>query len=217
VQSAGTVNDIALRASLGVLYESDSYSVSLHYTSAMGFEFDSAFLITGSEFGDLPLEQPQEVVLGASFALSEQLDWQMALLFKNWGDADAYEDIWDDQIIITTGLQYSVEQWSFRFGLGYSDDLRKEELGSSFGGNTSLGFGGQTIPLNPAIVEFLQASLAPSFWTYHVSGGIGYSFSRYTQLDMFVSTTFGSEERISSMNQTDVDFLTLGAGFSWRF
>ncbi|TDF39700.1 hypothetical protein EYS14_09350 [Alteromonadaceae bacterium M269] len=217
VQSAGTVNDIAFRGTIGVLYDKDNFSFSAHYTTPLSFEFENAFLISGTEFGNVPLEQPQEVVLGISYRFAEHWDWQAALLFKNWGSADGYEDIWENQQVLTSGFQYSKDKWAYRFGFGITSDLRKENLGSTFAGNTTLGFGGQTIPLNPAVVEFLQASLAPSFWDYHVSFGLGYTFSEVTQLDVFVAQIFGDEEEISVNNQTDVDFLQLGGGFTWRF
>jgi long-chain fatty acid transport protein len=217
VQSSGTVNDIGFRGTLGALYDKGNFSFSAHYSSKLGFEFDNVFLISGNEFGDVPLEQPSEVVLGLSYRFAEHWDWQAALLFKNWGDADGYEDIWEDQEILTTGFQYSKDKWAYRFGFGVTSDLRREDLGSTFAGNTTLGFGGQAIPLNPTVIEFLQASLAPSFWDYHVSAGIGYSFSDVTRLDVFVAQIFGDEEVISANNQTDVDFLQLGGGFTWTF
>lgn len=217
VQSSGTVYDIGFRGSIGVLYDNDNVSFSAHYNSALAFEFDNAFLITGSEFGDLPLEQPQEIVLGTSYRFAEGWDWQLAYQYKNWGDADGYEDIWEDQHIISSGIEYTEGAWSYRAGLGFTNGIRKDDLGSSFGGNTSLGFQGQTIPLSPPVVEFLQASLAPSFWSTHVGAGIGYAFNKSTRVDGFASTTFGSEEEISEMNTTDVDFIQLGAGLTWFF
>ena len=97
VQSAGTVNDIALRGSLGVSYDDDLLSFSLHYTSSMEFDFENAFLVTGTEFGDLPLEQPEEFVLGFAWSINDYLEYHAAVLYKGWGDASGYEDIWENQ------------------------------------------------------------------------------------------------------------------------
>lgn len=217
VRSAGTANDIGFRGTVGVAYNKDKVAFSAHYTSELKFEFDNAFLITGNEFGDLPLAQPQEVVLGFSYQFGKRWEGQFAYLHKDWSNADGYEDIWNDQNIISAGFQYSTGAWAYRFGLGYSSDLRRQNLGNKFGGNDTLGFAGQTVPLNPAVLEFLQASLAPSFWTTHLSVGLGYTVNDVTQIDFFVASVFGSEEEISVMNQSDVDILQAGAGFTWQF
>lgn len=217
VQSAGTVNDIGFRGTLGVAYNNDTFAFSAHYTSELKFEFENAFLVTGTEFGDLPLAQPQEVILGVSYQFNDHWEGQFSYMHKDWSNADGYEDIWNDQNVFQGGFQYSKDAWAYRFGFGFSNDLRREQLGSKFGSATSLGFGGQTIPLNPVILEFLQSSLAPSFWTYQLTAGIGYAINDVTQLDFFVGSVFGSEEVISAMNQTDVDITYLGGGFTWRF
>lgn len=221
IQSGGTVSDVNLRGAFGVGYDLENVSISLHYNSALKFDFDNAFLSestpTSAEFADLALEQPQEVVLGWSYRFHKDWDWQAAVMYKNWEDADGYQDIWEDQYVFVNGFQYSQDKWDYRFGFGFTNDIRKEELGSTFGGKASLGFQAGTVPLSPPVLEFLQASLAPSFWTNTATAGFGYAFSDVVRVDAFIGYVFGSEERISDSNQTDVDFLQGGAGFTWTF
>lgn len=126
------------------------------------------------------------------------------VIWKNWADADAYEDAYDDQFVIAIGGQYTMNNWQFRAGYTWAEEILLDEPNNTLGGLTGLG----TIPIGTAadsagpagtalatdVIDLVQMSLLPVIWEHSISGGVGYNFTDAVRVDAFVSYAFGEEE-----------------------
>ena len=105
-----------------------------------------------------------------------------------------------------------------RAGYSYTTDLRKDskDLGNSITGLTTLNVGGATTPINPAVLQFVTASLAHPFWNHNVTVGIGYQITDKFRADAQAGIAFGEDQNFGG-NKTTAEAFTVGAGLTWSF
>ena len=140
------------------------------------------------------------------------------VIYKNWDNAETYQDIWKDTYTLQLGGQYKLNnKFKLRAGYSYTSDLLKENgLGSSLGEVNSLNVGGSAAPISPGLIQFIQSTLADPFWNHSVTVGLGYDFNENTTLDVHGGYGFGPDQTIGA-NQIEVGIFSVGAGVTWTF
>ena len=207
-----------VRGDVGTTYDAGPVILAANYRSPMEMTFDEVTETSPGTFSDFTLENPQQV--SAGIATSDSL-WPNAHLeanfrWKNWSNAEGFQDVWDDQYIASLGGQYQIGNWTLRSGYSYSSDLQKDNVGSSIGNISSLAVGGQTQPLNPTLVKFVQATLVQPYWQQQVTVGAGYALTDTIRLDAQVGYAFDGDRQIAN-TEVEVNEFQAGAGLTWTF
>jgi len=216
--NTGLTHSFGVRGSAGFTYDLGPIQVGGVYNSPMHLSFDNVTETQPDQFSDFDLEQPQEVGFGLATTpeVFDNLLLEANVRWKNWGGAEAYEDIWDNQVISAVGGQYTTGPWALRLGYAYSTDLQKDDVGNGIGDLDTLNVGGQTVPVNAALIEFVQATLTQPFWQQQVSAGVGYEITANLRLDVQAGYAFDGDRTIGATDIEVNEFQT-GAGFTWRF
>ncbi len=207
------------RGALGITHDLGPIMVGLTYSSELKLDFDDVTETSPRVFGDIELEQPQEVIFGVSStpSLWAGLLIEMNVIWKNWDNASGYQDVWEDNYTLALGGQYALNNWKFRLGYSYASDFQKDNVGSSLAGLTTLNVPGLgVVPISPALIQFIQATLTQPYWQQQVSSGFGYDLSDSIHLDFQVGYAFDGERTIGA-TRLDVNEFQAGAGFTWLF
>ncbi len=169
------------------------------------------------------MEQPAEFTLGVALdgLLHPDVLLEADLLWKNWEDADAYGDVYEDQLLVMLGGQYTRGPWRFRLGYSFAEDIFADRPNNTLDQLSGLG----TIPLGEAgdpiatdIVALVQTTLVPIIWQHTVAAGIGYEISDSVRMDAYVSSAFAEEEgRDAPAVAATVDALVGTSGTSVRY
>jgi len=223
-----SVHDIGFGGSLGSVYTlSEGVTVSATWKSEVQYHFKNilANTVTNSGHQTLTLEQPQEVILGVAFddVLAPGLLVEADIVWKNWSQAETYDDAYEDQFLFLLGAQYEMGDLTFRAGYSYAENILKSD-------NTThetldgleLGNGGVASSQN--VVELAQMTLLPVIWNHTVTAGIGYKVTDAVSLDAYAAYAF-TEEASRDLEllggaadlrvDVDVDYeLMVGAGIN---
>lgn len=220
VSNTGIQEAFGVRGGLGVTHDLGGIKVGLNYNSELTLDFDDVVQTSPNVYSDLQVQQPQEVILGIASTpdLWTDLLLEANVIYKNWENADTYKDIWKDTYTLQLGGQYKLNnKFKLRTGYSYTSDLLKENgLGNSVGGLTSLAAGGGSVPVNPALIQFMQSTLADPFWNHSVTVGMGYAFTDSIGLDMNAGYSWGPDQTIGA-NKIEVGLFSVGAGVTWEF
>jgi len=220
VANTGIQETFGVRGGLGVTHDLGLVKLGLTYNSELSLDFEDVVQITGAgAFGDLPFEQPREVIVGLAStpSLWPNLLVEGNVIYKNWEDASVYEDIWQDTFTFQLGSQYSMNKLKLRAGYSYTTDiLKKDGLGTTLGGLTTLNVGGATTAISAPLIQFIQSTLADPLWNHNITAGVGYDLSKTIHADLHVGYGFGKDRSIGA-NQIEVGIFSLGAGFTWDF
>jgi long-chain fatty acid transport protein len=231
-QNTTTVNSYGVGGNLGLTYDAGPVVFGAAYVSPLEIEYDDVVQSGATTFQDFTLTEPQQVMLGVSTSdafLKNTIigaEWR----YKNFGGAEGYEDIWDDQYSISFGVQHTLPNFlvgrnlTLRTGYSYVSDLLKDtsELGTSFGDINTLfvpGTGAVPISAAPAgIMNVFQALGAPPYWRQAVSVGVGIDVIGNLRADSYASFSFDGSESIGSTPiNTDGEVFTAGFGLTWKF
>lgn len=211
-------HDFGIRGTVGATYDTGPAIVSLTYNSPLNLSFKNVTETSPGSFSTFDLQQPQEVILGlaSSSRLWPSVLLEADLIYKNWGNADGYKDVWKDQGILAMGAQYTIGQWTGRLGYSYASDLQKNNVGNSIGNFKTLAFDGGTVPITPTLVKFVQATLVQPYWQQQVAAGIGYQFNKKVRVDLQGAYAFDGNRQIGG-TKVEVNEFQVGAAFTWNF
>lgn len=220
----GLVDNTALkdafgfRGSVGATYDLGPVAIGASYTSPLKYEFEGVTETSPGTFTDFDLTLPQTVGFGIATTELFSSDWLVEFNYrwKNWGNADGFEDVWQDQHVFALGGQYRMGDFAFRLGYSYSTDLQKKNVGNSIGSIGSLALGGGTVPVTPELVQFVQATLTQPFWQQQISAGAGYQVTERLRLDVQGGYAFDGDRSIGG-TALEVNEFQVGAGFTWTF
>jgi len=181
-------------------------------------------------FQNLNLEQPLELVVGAAYDIAPNWMVETDLVWKNWSNAKAYEDVYEDQFLLSVGTQYKTGPWSLRMGYSYAEDILRNTPNSTLSGLRGLGPVPLSGPLGVELVKLVQATLLPVVWNHTLTAGVGYDLSRNVRLDTFAAYAFkGEVSRTTNIAanlgipvgpetyQTDVKAWAVGVGLNFKF
>lgn len=218
VRNTGLTHAFGVRAGVGATFDLGPATLGLTYNSPLDLKFDTVTETAPGVFSDFRLQQPQEVIVGiaSSPKLWREVVIEVDAIYKNWSSAQAYKDLWRDQVILALGGQYTSGRWKARLGYSYSSDLQKPDVGSSIGSVRSLAVGSATVPISPPLVQFVQATLTQPHWRQQVSAGVGFALSNGIQLDAQVGYAFDGKRAIGG-TRIDVNEFQAGIGITWEF
>lgn len=211
VEQTSASADFGLRATFGANYALGCQSsVGAYYQTEQGFTYDDNIFIAG-RFHDLKVEQPANIGLG--IANSSLMDSQLLLaadiLFKQWGDADFWGALFDDQWVYQFGAQYSSGPYRLRAGYAFNTNPVRSNVGPNVGPGPLTGL--------QNAVEYLQATMAGAASQNRITGGIGYQdIMPGVDLDLFAGGMFEGDEKYGSHSKSSVESYWIGLGLTWR-
>lgn len=216
--NTASTSNFGIRGTLGVAYEAGPTTVGAYYRSPLAIEYDNMVQYAANGFHSPTFEQPQEVGLGIAneSLMNGKLLLAFDLVWKDWSSADAYQDLYEDQNVFAVGAQYSTGPYRFRAGYSHADSPIKSNVGSSVGSIDSLLIGGVTVPMNPVLTRYVQATNAEVIWEDQISVGFGMDLTPHVTLDGHAGYTLGRDEQIGA-TKVDAGSWQAGLAFTWRF
>jgi len=207
--TTSSVHDIGFGASLGATYRLQEgvmmsatvkSPVSYNYRNIIYAERSPTTNLQGHDgYQDLTIQNPTEIILGVAFddVFMPGLLVEADAIWKNWSDANTFEDIFEDQWLLTFGAQYKTGDWTYRAGYTYAQDLLSKSANNTLGGLDGLG----TIPLGEGplsglstdIVKIVQVALVPVIWNHTITAGLGYQITDAVSVDGYVAYSFAEK------------------------
>ncbi|WP_321527941.1 outer membrane protein transport protein [Sedimenticola selenatireducens] len=216
--NTSSTSNFGLRATLGANYSMDYNTLGLYYRSPLSIEYDNMVQYSTTGFHSPTFEQPQEVGFGiANGSLAGgKLLIAADVVWKDWESADSYRDLYDNQTVFALGAQYTTGPYKLRVGFSHADSPIKKNVGSNVGSITSLLVGGATVPLNPALTRYVQATNGEVVWEDQVTLGVGWNMSKMLTLDAHASVALDRAETIGE-TRVDAGAWQVGGAFTWHF
>jgi len=239
---AAQTHDIAFKGSLGATYKlPHATQIGIFYHSELRQDFDDIIQLSPSGAGNdgvmsnLVIEQPRTLGVGISNEMYMDGNLYLAadVMYKNWANADFWQDIYVDQWVFSMGAQLTQGPWEFRAGYGYADDPTRE----NHDGISQIPFACAglpnacaAIPANAAsggiaVAEYLQAAQTQVIYRHRVSAGVGYKGFLAPFLDLDMHAAYQLEEdrdygtRSGAIDHTNSEVSSWHAGFAltWHF
>jgi len=218
--TTSSVHDIGFGATLGATYlVQEGIMLSATVKSPLSYNYKNIIFsdqaavpgVHGHDgYQDLTLQNPTEVIFGVAFdnVIMPGLLVEADAIWKNWSDAQTFQDAFEDQWLLTIGAQYKTGDWTYRAGYSYAQDILSDKPNNTLGGLDGLG----TVPLGDTplaglsvdVIELVQMSLIPVIWKHSVTAGIGYQITDAVSVDGYVSYAFAETE---TRNPATIDAL----------
>ena len=169
-------------------------------------------------FHDVTVEQPQEFGFGIAneTLMNGKLLLAADVLWKDWSGADTYGDVYDDQTVFALGAQYSHGPFKWGVGWAHADSPLKNRLGSKIDSVDSIFLGGATVPLNPTLVQYVQATNTQVIWEDQVTLGFGWTAQPGLQIDAHLGHALNREQDVGA-TRVEADTWQAGVGLTWHF
>lgn len=216
--NTASTSNFGFRGTLGATYSAGPTTIGAYYRTPLAIEYENMVQYSATAYHSPTFEQPQELGIGiANQSLANgKLLLAADVVWKNWSDADAYEDLYDDQTLIALGAQYTMGRYKLRVGWAHVDSPIKRTVGSQVGDITSLLIGGGTVSVNPVLTQYVQATNAEVIWEDQVTLGLGVQLSKHISADAHVAYALHRDETIGSTN-IDAGAWQAGVGITWHF
>ncbi len=209
------VPDYALRAAVGANYRINcDTTIGAYYQSQQSYTFHDAISFDlGGGFSptfDVSMDLPENLGFGiANSSLMEgKLLLSADLLYKLWDNADLFAPIYDDQLVVQLGAQYSMGKMRLRMGYAWAENPLQSPPGVNPGGVAPPG----------AIdaVQYLQAQLAV-INEHRISAGVGMrDVLPGVDMDLFAGGMFEDFQQLGSTG-VSIESWWVGFGLTWRF
>jgi long-chain fatty acid transport protein len=126
---------------------------------------------------DLEVEQPWNIGLGVSMDMGNNMLVMADVTHKKWSDAKFFNEFYDDQNVVSIGVQKTMGNMKLRAGYGYADDplLSKVNVGkevASIGGVNTHG-AAYSSPMYGLFMSYFQAMETPVIYKHRVAVGLG--------------------------------------------
>lgn len=215
VGTSGMTPDYALRGTIGTNYRiTEALTVGGYYQTKQSFTFDNAVLVnpgpTQDSF-DIKMDLPQN--LGMGIANSAFLDGRLLLgadvVYKLWDEADLYQAIYDNQLVVQLGAQYSLgERIRLRSGYVWAENPIDSTPDGNVGG----------VPLaDLRAVRYTQGLLAITS-QHRISAGVGVvDVLPGIDIDLMAGGMFKDSEQLGDFTVTSIESYWIGLGLTWRF
>ncbi|WP_114970863.1 OmpP1/FadL family transporter [Rhodoferax ferrireducens] len=222
--TTSSVHDFGFGGSLGVTHQlTQALMLSAAIKSPVKYDFKNILYTTVGTpgFQNLSVEQPLELVFGGAYDIAPNWMVETDLVWKNWSKAATYQDVYNDQFLLSVGTQYKTGPWSLRMGYSYAEDILRNTPNSTLGGLRGLG----PAPLNVELVKLVQTTLVPVVWNHTLTAGVGFDFTRNVRLDTFAAYAFkGDASRTTNVSgagpetyKADVNAWAVGLGLNYKF
>jgi len=201
--SGGMTHDIGFRGTIGARKKmSDAMTVGVYYQTEQEHQYDNIHVTSmdGSNLGgnlsnsslssavcngdagnvcrqDLEVQQPWNVGLGVSMDMGNNLLVMADFTHKAWSDAHFFNEFYDDQNVISVGVQKTMGNLKLRAGYGYADDplLSQVTVGqevATIGGVNTSG-AAYTSPMYGLFMSYFQAMETPVIYKHRIALGLG--------------------------------------------
>jgi long-chain fatty acid transport protein len=208
------VMDYAVRGTIGTNYKlNDCNTIGGYYQTKQNFNFENGFIINPGLAQiplDVALDMPENLGLGiANTALMEgKLLLGVDLVYKLWDNADTFGTIYNNQLAVQLGSQYSIGKYRLRSGYVWADNPMDQAPGPNIGG---------VIQTDLRAVRYTQGLLAVTS-QHRISGGVGIQdFLPGIDLDVMAGGMFRDSEQLGNFTSTSIASYWLGGGMTWRF
>lgn len=208
------VMDYAVRGTIGTNYKlNDCNTIGGYYQTKQNFNFENGFIINpglGQIPLDVALDMPENLGLGiANTALMDgKLLLGVDLVYKLWDNADTFNAIYDNQLAVQLGSQYSIGKYRLRSGYVWAENPIDQAPGPNIGG---------VIQTDLRAVRYTQGLLAVTS-QHRISGGVGIQdFLPGIDLDVMAGGMFRDSEQLGGFTSTSIASYWLGGGMTWRF
>jgi len=201
--SGGMTHDIGFRGTIGARKHMGPMTIGMYYQTEQEHQYDnlhvtsmdgSAATVTSSVVSyqcngdnvgtttgvcrqDVEVQQPWNVGLGVSMDMGNNLLVMADVTHKKWSDAKFFNEFYDDQNVISVGVQKTMGNLKLRAGYGYADDplLSKVGVGQhipTIGGVNPAG-NTYTSPMYGLFMSYFQAMETPVIYKHRLAVGLG--------------------------------------------
>ena len=207
-QSASTP-DYGVRGNLGLTYDVfDRTTLGAFWLTKEKHVFENFIQAGPIPFQDVSMELPNIFGIGISdeSLCCGKLLVSVDLQYMKWSDTDFWGSLWDDQLAVQTGLQYTTDRGiRLRGGYTFVENASRTTPAASIGGVTP-----QTS------VDYIR-SLLPNISQNRISAGIGVpNVLPGIDLDLFAGGMF-KESQSFGATTVDLEAYWVGFGITWRF
>ena len=207
-QSASTP-DYGVRGNLGLTYDVfDRTTLGAFWLTKEKHVFENFIQAGPFPFQDVSMELPNIFGIGISdeSLCCGKLLVSVDLQYMQWSDTDFWGSLWDDQLAVQTGLQYTTDRGiRLRGGYTFVENASRTTPAASIGGITP-----QTS------VDYIR-SLLPNISQNRISAGIGVpNVLPGIDLDLFAGGMF-KESQSFGATTVDLEAYWVGFGITWRF
>jgi len=201
--SGGMTHDIGFRGTFGARKQiSDATTIGVYYNTEQRHEYDNLHVtsnhyshaLNGISFvsgipiqcngdngavcrQDVIVEQPWNVGLGIAHDLDANTKVMLDVTHKKWSDAKFFDEFYDDQNVVSIGIQKTMGNLKLRAGYGYADDplLSRVNVGQNIKTIGGVNVGGQsyTAPMYGLFMSYFQAMETPVIYKHRIAVGLG--------------------------------------------
>jgi long-chain fatty acid transport protein len=207
---SSTSMNYAARGALGLNYDLGAgVTLGAYWQSKKAHTFYDLVRV-GSSFQDINMDLPANTGIGIanSGLMNGRLLLAADVLFKNYGDADFFKAIYQDQWAFQFGSQYKLNQRiRLRTGYAYNTSVARDSVPGTIGGVVPIG----GLPA----VEYLQAQFVNAS-QHRLTGGVGIrDIMPGMDFDASVGGMFLGEDTFGSAT-TSTQSYWVAFGFTWR-
>jgi long-chain fatty acid transport protein len=201
--SGGMTHDIGFRGTVGARKSMGPMTIGLYYQTEQEHQYDNLHVTsmdgsaptvtssmatvkcngdtvaatTGVCRQDVMVQQPANIGLGISMDMGNNMLVMADVTHKKWSDAHFFNEFYDDQNVISVGVQKTMGNLKLRAGYGYADDplLSMVAVGqeiATIGGVNSHGKA-YTSPMYGLFMSYFQAMETPVIYKHRVALGLG--------------------------------------------
>ena len=126
---------------------------------------------------DLKVQQPWNIGLGMAMDMGNGMLVMADFTHKAWSDAHFFNEFYDDQNVVSIGIQKTMGNMKLRAGYGYADDPLLSQVkqgvevatigGVSVAGNT------YSSPMYGLFMSYFQAMETPVIYKHRIAVGLG--------------------------------------------
>jgi long-chain fatty acid transport protein len=126
---------------------------------------------------DVEVQQPWNLGLGMSMDMGNGMLVMADFTHKAWSDARFFNEFYEDQNVVSIGLQKTMGNLKLRAGYGYADDPLKDRVNvgkqvASIGGVNVAG-AAYSSPMYGLFMSYFQAMETPVIYKHRISVGLG--------------------------------------------
>jgi long-chain fatty acid transport protein len=206
--------DYALRGTLGANYSiDDDTTIGGYYQTEEVFRFDNAFLLNpgpAQNAFDVQMDLPQN--LGIGIANHTLMDGCLLIgvdvIYKLWNEAALFDAIYDNQLVVQIGTQYTRGRLRLRAGYAWAENPIDDTPGMSVGG---------VQPGDLRAVRYTQALLAVTSQN-RISAGIGVvDVLPGMDIDLVAGGMLQDSQQLGDATTTSIESYWIGTAVTWRF
>ena len=199
--SGNQVHDIGFRATVGARKTMGPMTIGAYFMSEQEHEYDNLHVTSndGTTLSnlsgasgytvkcnkdrgnvcrqDVTVQQPYNIGLGIAMDMGNNLMVMADLTHKKWSEAHFFKEFYDDQNVISFGIQKTMGNLKLRAGYGYADDpllsqVKQGQEIQTIGGVNVMGET-YTSPMYGLFMSYFQAMETPVIYKHRVAVGLG--------------------------------------------